>query len=77
MKTKDRIIWVDALNIVACMGVLLLHSTNGQVHRFDGNVSIEWIIGLFPHGFFLWPVNVFFMLSGFTLIRQNTYQGGG
>lgn len=27
METK-RIIWIDALNIVACAGVLLLHCTN-------------------------------------------------
>lgn len=76
MERKDRIIWVDALNIIACMGVLLLHCTNGQVHGFNGTISADWAIGLFTHSFFLWPVNVFFMLSGFTLIRQNIHMGG-
>lgn len=69
--TTKRIIWIDALNIVACAGVLLLHCTNKQVHNFSGTPSIDWYIGLFTHGFFLWPVNVFFMISGFTLLRKS------
>lgn len=68
---KNRIVWVDALNIVACAGVLLLHCTNGQVHGFSGSPSVDWYIGLFTHSVFLWPVNVFFMLSGYTLIRKS------
>lgn len=55
METK-RIIWIDALNIVACAGVLLLHCTNEQLHNFSGAPTINWYIGLFTHGFFLWPV---------------------
>ena len=74
---KERIIWIDALNIVACMGVLLLHCTNGEIHNFRGQVSTEWMIGLITHSTFLWPVNVFFMLSGFTLLRQNSSNGTG
>lgn len=77
---KNRIVWVDALNIVACAGVLLLHCTNGQVHGFSGSPSVDWYIGLFTHSVFLWPVNVFFMLSGYTLIRKslidNVNRGG-
>lgn len=70
METK-RLIWIDALNIVACAGVLLLHCTNEQVHNFSGTPSVDWYIGLFTHGFFLWPVNIFFMISGFTLLRKS------
>lgn len=70
MVTK-RIIWIDALNIAACAGVLLLHCTNKQVHHFSGTPSIDWYIGLFTHGFLLWPVNIFFMISGFTLLRKS------
>lgn len=72
MISKKRLAWIDALNIVACAGVLLLHSTNSQVHHFSGTPSYEWFVGLFTHSFFLWPVNVFFMISGFTLIRSST-----
>ena len=68
---KERLVWIDLLNIVACAGVLLLHSTNGQVHGFSGTPSIDWYIGLTTHSFFLWPVNVFFMISGFTLLRPS------
>lgn len=64
-----RVLYVDILNIIACAGVLLLHSTNGPVHNFNGNVNFDWFIGLFSHSFFLWPVNVFFMLSGITMMR--------
>lgn len=70
METK-RIIWIDALNIVACAGVLLLHCTNEQIHNFSGAPTINWYIGLFTHGFFLWPVDIFFMISGFTLLRKS------
>lgn len=69
--SKNRIVWVDALNIVACAGVLLLHCTNGQVHKFSGTPSVDWFIGLFTHSAFLWPVNVFFMLLGYTLVRKS------
>ena len=68
---KERWIWIDLLNILACAGVLLLHCTNGEVHHFSGTPSVNWFIGLITHSFFLWPVNVFFMISGFTLIRPS------
>lgn len=72
---SDRVLWIDVLNIVACMGVVLLHCTNGQVHGFNGHVSFEWTVGLFTHSAFLWPVNVFFMLSGLTLMRKSIFWG--
>ena len=74
---KKRIIWIDVLNIIACMGVLLLHCTNGEIHNFSGEITLNWIIGLCTHSFMLWPVNVFFMLSGFTLIKPSIIEMGG
>lgn len=68
---EKRLVWIDILNIVACAGVLLLHCTNSQVHGFSGTPSLNWYIGLTTHSFFLWPVDVFFMISGFTLIRTS------
>ena len=76
MKPK-RYLWVDVLNIIACAGVLLLHCTNQEVYHFSGVFSFNWYIGLLTHSFVLWPVNVFFMLSGFTLIRQDSLTLGG
>ena len=79
-----RLVWIDVLNIIACAGVLLLHCTNDQVHGFSGTPSADWFIGLTTHSFFLWPVNVFFMISGFTLTSHlaltdynNFFLGGG
>lgn len=81
LKSNQRIVWVDALNIVACAGVLLLHCTNNQVHNFSGTPSWDWYVGLFTHSTFLWPVDVFFMLSGYTIIRSDIQfvikSGGG
>lgn len=77
---RERLVWIDLLNIVACAGVLLLHCTNGQVHGFSGTPSVDWYIGLTTHSFVLWPVNVFFMISGFTLLRPsivNNIEMGG
>lgn len=77
---KQRIVWVDALNVIACFGVLLLHCTNKALHSFSGTFSVSWAEGLFSHSFFIWPVNVFFMLSGFTIITKqlnnNLLHGG-
>jgi len=73
---SNRIAWVDVLNVIACMGVLLLHSTNKELHDFTGETSLNWLVGLCTHSVMLWPVNVFFMLSGYTLIRESTIQGG-
>lgn len=77
MEKQNRILWVDLLNVFACMGVLLLHSTNAEIHHFNGDVTFNWILGLFTHSAFIWPVNVFFMLSGFTLIRASLFNSGG
>ena len=75
----SREAWVDVLNVVACMGVLLLHCTNHEIHGFSGEISFDWLLGLVTHSTMLWPVDVFFMLSGYTLIRRNVSveMGGG
>lgn len=77
MEQKNRILWIDILNVIACMGVLLLHSTNAELHHFGGEISFNWCLGLLTHSFFLWPVDVFFMLSGYTLIRRTILNSGG
>ncbi len=74
---KKRILWIDALNILACAGVLLLHCTNTEVHNFKGIVTFNWCLGVFTHSFFIWPVDVFFMLSGYTLLRKSVTEPGG
>ncbi len=65
---KDRKLWIDLLNIAACMGVVLLHCSNRQVHEWDGDFDVELAWGVFTHTFFLWPVPIFLMISGMNLI---------
>lgn len=69
---KERILWVDILNICACIGVLILHTTNVQVHHWDGHKNVEFWWGLTTHSIFYWPVPVFLMLSGFNLFTPPT-----
>lgn len=69
-KTKNRLIWVDVLNICACAGVLMLHCTNYALWDYSGSVSIDFCFSIICHSFILWPVDVFFMLTGYTLIKK-------
>lgn len=69
-----RIIWMDVLNVCACMSVLILHSNSAIIHQFDGVVDGRFIWGVFTHSFFYWPVPIFLMLSGSNLIGR--HRGG-
>lgn len=73
MAQKNRLLWIDILNIVACFGVLLLHCTNREIHHYSGEESFNLYLGLFTHSFFIWPVTVFYMLSGYTNIRAGEF----
>ena len=64
---KERYVWADALNIIACISVVILHCTNGAVHNFT-EFNFDFVRGAFTHSFFLWPVPVFYALSGCMLI---------
>jgi surface polysaccharide O-acyltransferase-like enzyme len=63
---KQRFLWVDALNIAACFFVLLLHCACVIDVEFSP-LTVETIIS---QGVFHWSVDVFFMLSGYTLITK-------
>lgn len=65
---KSRNLWMDLLNVFACMGVVLLHCTNRQIHSFDCNQDFSFYVGAFTHSFFYWPVPIFLMLSGANLL---------
>lgn len=67
--SRKRILWMDILNICACLGVLLLHS-NHQAKSFTGEITKSWLFGILVYTFFLWPVPVFFMLSGCNLLNS-------
>lgn len=70
--TGTRYPYIDLLNILACIGVVMLHSTTAFVHGYSGNINTACVLGIFTHSFILWPVDVFFMISGATLINEST-----
>lgn len=71
MNANRKISWISTANILACLGVIILH-TNGVFWTFpQGKV---WYTSNFTETFFYWPVPVFFMISGATLLNyRNRY----
>ena len=65
MKEKTNVAYFDALNIAAIFGVVLLHC-NGIVHNYSNTSA--WFQALAVEVAFYWPVPIFFMLSGSTLM---------
>lgn len=68
-ETGKRYVWVDVLNILAIVSVLLLH-TNTAINAYDGNFTRDFYWTFFVHSAFIWPVNVFYMLCGCNLIGR-------
>lgn len=65
-ETNKRLLYIDALNILACFGVVALHCT-GKVFVFD--TSKEWFFSAFLQALFHYAVPVFFMITGVTLMN--------
>ena len=63
---RPRLIWISVLNVVACVCVVILHCSNGF---FDGPGSEYYFPTAFVHATFYWPVPVFLMISGATLMN--------
>ena len=70
---RVRLLWVDLLNICACISVVFVHCTNSQIHNFNGDYDVPYYIGLVSHSFALWAVPAFIMISGCNLLG---YEGG-
>lgn len=62
---KTRVLYYDVLNICATLGVVFLHC-NGIAHTYSNTPA--WYQALFVEVFLYWPVPIFFMLSGATLM---------
>jgi len=63
VKSKERILWMDALQVTAAFAIVLMHST--YVWRVNSS-SFPWRLLLGIIG--LWAIPVFFMLSGAKLM---------
>ena len=66
---KSRILYFDILNIFATLGVVFLHC-NGTAHTYSD--TFGWYQALFIEVFLYWPVPVFFMLTGATLMEYRS-----
>lgn len=62
---KERVLYYDVLNILACFCVIWLHC-NGIVHTYTHDRA--WATSLIVETIAYWAVPVFFMLTGATLM---------
>ncbi len=65
LKPQKRVGYFDVLNIVSTLGVIMLHC-NGLAHTYSE--TLAWYQALAVEVFVFWPVPIFFMLSGATLM---------
>lgn len=65
IKPQGRVLYFDILNIAATFGVIMLHC-NGLAHTYSE--TLAWYQALLVEVLIYWPVPIFFMLSGATLI---------
>jgi len=63
--TKRRSNWINILNVCACLSVIFLHC-NGIFWTFPSGRL--WYTSNFIETFFYWPVPIFFMVAGATLL---------
>ena len=66
---KQRVIYFDILNILACISVIYLHH-NSTVHAYAD--TIVWREALVAQIIFYWAVPVFVMISGANLMNYRT-----
>lgn len=64
-KNKDYILYLDLLNIAACIAVVILH-INNAVHTFS--YKRYWLTSMVLEAGFYWAVPIFLMLTGATLL---------
>lgn len=63
---KTRILYIDVLNILACIAVISLHH-NGLVHSFEN--TLAWRESLVVECGLYWAVPVFLMITGVNLLN--------
>ena len=66
MNIPKRRLYIDVINIISCLAVIILHH-NSMVHTFED--TLNWKISLGVECGFYWAVPVFLMLSGVTLLN--------
>lgn len=61
------------LNIVSCISVIILHTTNHPVHWWDGETNMLYLWGMMTHTLFICAVPLFLMLSGANLLNKDIH----
>ena len=64
-KPQPRLYWIDALNILACFAVVVLHCTTSV---FINKGDFRWQCDVLLQSLFIFAVPVFFMISGANLL---------
>lgn len=64
---RKRVLYFSVLNVIACFGVVLLHCNGDAFWNFAR--SKTWISANFIEAIYYFPVPIFFMLSGATLLE--------
>ena len=59
-------LYISVLNCIACLGVIFLHA---NIIFWGHPTGFLWTSANFIETFFYWPVPVFFMISGATLMN--------
>lgn len=65
---KERVLYFDVLNIIACISVIFLHH-NGIFDRYKPEIVSVWSQSLIVEVLAYFAVPVFFMLTGATLME--------
>ena len=64
--TRKRKTWISVANVISCFGVIVLHC-NSAFWNYSGSRS--WMVSNFIETFFYFPVPIFFIISGVTLLN--------
>lgn len=70
-KARQRLVFVDALNAIACFAVVLLHCSTNVFHPERTEV---WFVSLACQAFGIFAVPIFFMISGMNLLGYRNRQ---
>ena len=65
IQQKKRLLYIDILNIIACMCVIFMHC-NGIAHQYSDTTA--WRQSMVIETIAYWAVPVYFMISGATLM---------
>lgn len=69
---SNRLIYFDALRILAAFAVVMIHTTAPYTaYLLTDDLFIEWVIFVFYNNFSRWAVPVFIMISGSLFLDNN------